>query len=121
MHWPHCGCVGGFSVEPGEPKDEGVYCHLCADSFELEGHINLTEAKFYDCDEFILEPPEDDHALADRGRPQFKEIKRRLRLRNKTTPRRRLRRKSSDTLPQRMERLNLEDATARGIPPPPKV
>ena len=68
----------------------GIYCHLCADSFELEGHINLTEAKFYDCDEFILEPPEDDpdHALANRGRPQFKEIKRRLRLRNKTTPQR---------------------------------
>merc|ERR1711953_904038 len=38
-----CGCVGGFLVQPGEPKDEGVYCHLCADSFQLEGHINLTE------------------------------------------------------------------------------
>ena len=59
----------------------GIYCHMCADSFELEGHINLTEAKFYDCDDFILEPPADDldHALAERGRTQFKEIKRRLR------------------------------------------
>ena len=55
----------------------GIYCHMCADSFELEGHINLTEAKFYDCDDFILEPPADDldHALAERGRTQFKEIK----------------------------------------------
>ena len=69
-----CGCIGGYLVPSGPT---GIYCHLCADSFELEGHINLTEAKFYDCDEFILEPPEDDpdHALANRGRPQFKEIK----------------------------------------------
>ena len=103
---------------PGEPT--GVHCHVCADGFQLEGHINLTESRFYDCDDFILEPLDDELALASRGRPQFREIRRRLRLRNKTTPRRRVRKKTSDTLPQRMERLQLDDANARGVPPPPK-
>ena len=97
---------------PGEPG--GVVCHVCADSFQLEGHVNLTEAKFYDCDDYILEPCEDELALANRGRPQFREITRRLRLRRKTTPKRRLRKKSN-------ENMNLDDANKRGIPPPPAV
>ena len=100
-------------MEPGEPKDDGIYCHLCADSFQLEAHTNLTEAKFYDCDDFVLEPSNDEHALADRGRPQFKEINRRLRLRGKARPKRRLRKKTSE--------IDLNNANERGIPPPPKV
>ena len=96
---------------PGEPI--GVHCHMCADSFQLEGHINLTEARFYDCDDYILEPHDDELALASRGRPPFREIRRRLRLRNKTTPRKRLRRKTIE--------INLDNANERGVPPPRKV
>ena len=70
---------------PGEPN--GIHCHMCADSAQLEGHISLTESKINDCDDYILEPCTDDElGLASRGRPQFKEITRRLRLRRKTIP-----------------------------------
>ena len=97
---------------PGEPA--GVHCHMCADSFQFEGHMNLTEARFYDCDDYILEPLDDEHALANRGRPQFKEITRRLRLRRKTTPKRRVRLKAN-------EKINIDDSSDRGIPPPRAV
>lgn len=48
-----CGCVGGVLM----PADgTGMHCHMCADSFQLEGHMNLTGAKLHDCDDFMLEP-----------------------------------------------------------------